>query len=125
MGRRTSRRGELGDHLAQARHNAGITQAELASAVGVSARQVNRWENGSTVPHRRHAELIARALHIDYEPLRDLIDDARSEQYDEATAERDAATKERDRLFEKVDELTRVVAALVAQLEQQAANGRR
>lgn len=125
MGRRTSRRGELGDHIAQARHTAGVTQAELAGKVGVSARQVNRWESGATVPQRRHAELIAKALGIDYAPLRDLIDDARSEQYDEATAERDAAAKERDRLFEKVEELTRVVAALVAQLEQQAANGRR
>lgn len=30
--------------------------------MGVSSRQVNRWENGSTIPSRRHAELLAKAL---------------------------------------------------------------
>ena len=125
MGRRTSRRGELGDHIAQARHKAGMTQAELAGTVGVSARQVNRWENGTTIPLRRHAELLAKALKLDYSALRDLMDDARSEQNDEIARERDAANKERDRLFAKVDQLVAVVESLVTKLEQQATNGRR
>ena len=32
-----------------------LTQAELAAKVGVSPRQVSRWETGQGQPHLRHA----------------------------------------------------------------------
>lgn len=44
--------------LRDARHNANLTQSELAARFGVSLRSVQNWENGVT-PHPRHRRLIA------------------------------------------------------------------
>lgn len=40
----------LGDYIRQARERRGMTQGELAQAVGVSMRTVGNWERGQAVP---------------------------------------------------------------------------
>ena len=49
----------LADRIKQVRHTAGLTQAELAEALGVSQPTVNRWETGETEPARTTLEQLA------------------------------------------------------------------
>lgn len=125
--RRRSRREELGDHIKRARKAADMTQDELARQVGVSPRQVTRWENGTTVPQRRHGERLASALNINYPTLRELIDVAGDETHDEVVRERNAALRERDLLLARLAKVTSLMEKLIAELEleRQARNGRR
>lgn len=39
----------IGDRLQKARATAGLSQGELAEALGVDRRTVSRWENGQSV----------------------------------------------------------------------------
>jgi DNA-binding XRE family transcriptional regulator len=43
--------GRLAQRLRRARDEAGLTQVELAEALGVSPSTVSRWENGKGAPH--------------------------------------------------------------------------
>lgn len=45
-----------------ARRRKGLTQAELASAVGVSKASVSGWETGQNHPDIRHLARISAAL---------------------------------------------------------------
>src|SRR4051794_25730306 len=47
----------IGARIAEARRAAGLTQRELAKAVGVSERAVQAWEEGTTSAFRRLPEL--------------------------------------------------------------------
>lgn len=40
----------IGTHISEARKKVGLTQDELAEAVGVSAQAVSKWENGWNLP---------------------------------------------------------------------------
>ncbi len=51
----------IGDKIAELRKNKKMSQDELASVVGVSARSVYRWENSQTMPDN-----IDRLLPMDY-----------------------------------------------------------
>jgi prephenate dehydratase len=51
----------LADRIKQVRQTAGLTQAELADALGVSQPTVNRWETGETEPARTTLEQLAEA----------------------------------------------------------------
>lgn len=44
-----------------ARHQAGLTQAALARAAGVSERNIVRWENDQHTPRFEHIAAIAAA----------------------------------------------------------------
>ncbi len=51
----------IAERIKQARTNAGLTQTELAAAVGVSQPTVNGWERGAFVPARERVDQIAQA----------------------------------------------------------------
>lgn len=53
---------ELGNGLRQLRGEAGLTQEELAGAVGVSRKTINTVENGVFVPSTVLALRLAKAL---------------------------------------------------------------
>jgi transcriptional regulator with XRE-family HTH domain len=50
------------DERRRIRESAGVTQAELGVALGVSSAAIARWENGSRRPGRRVAQSYAEAL---------------------------------------------------------------
>lgn len=45
------------------------TQAQLADALGVNIKTVNRWENGRTLPSRRDVFAIAHVTGVDVDWL--------------------------------------------------------
>lgn len=47
----------------------GITQADLAAAVGVSTRAVKYWENGARIPNAVSLLALARYFHVSPEYL--------------------------------------------------------
>jgi transcriptional regulator with XRE-family HTH domain len=51
----------IGKRIRQARHSAGMTQAALARAAGVSERNIVRWENDKHSPRTEHVVAIAQA----------------------------------------------------------------
>lgn len=53
---------ELGNALRRLRSEAGLTQAELAGAIGVSRKTINTVENGVFVPSTLLALRLAKAL---------------------------------------------------------------
>ena len=52
----------LGNHMKTLRTDAGLTQAELAAAVGVTRKTINTVENGVFTPSALLALKIARVL---------------------------------------------------------------
>ncbi len=59
----------LGNRLKEARARAGLTQAELAAAVGVTRKTVNTVENCVFVPSALLALKLARVLDTPVEEL--------------------------------------------------------
>jgi len=68
------------DELRAIRERAGITQEQLALAVGVSRSALQRWEAGQRSPRRLHLATYAQALkriadasadHVDGDPHHD------------------------------------------------------
>lgn len=53
---------EIGARIATARHEAGLTQRELAHRLGVTTRSIQNYESGAVVPYRhlRRIETLAR-----------------------------------------------------------------
>lgn len=60
---------ELGQVIRQRRADLGLSQAELAAAVGVDKRQIRRYEAGEQQPVLSVALAIADALHISISDL--------------------------------------------------------
>lgn len=60
---------QLSNRLKQKRGELGLTQAELAEAVGVTRKTVNTVENGVFVPSAMLALKLARALNVPVEEL--------------------------------------------------------
>ena len=52
----------LGNHMKALRSEAGLTQADLAAAVGVTRKTINTVENGVFTPSALLALKIAKAL---------------------------------------------------------------
>jgi transcriptional regulator with XRE-family HTH domain len=48
---------DIGARIAAARHEAGLTQEELADLVGVSTRSLQGYEGGDVVPYRHMQKL--------------------------------------------------------------------
>lgn len=59
----------LSETLRPLRHQAGLTQAALAEALGVSDRAVSRWENGSALPDVTLLPRLAMLLHVSVDAL--------------------------------------------------------
>jgi transcriptional regulator with XRE-family HTH domain len=53
------------------RRRAGMSQADVARAIGTDAPQISRWESGMTTPHRDSALKLARL----YDELEKIIRD--------------------------------------------------
>lgn len=60
---------EIGHRIKQARAAAGLTQTELAHAVGVSRGLVGQWENHTKKPGRDLVRRIATATSVSVEFL--------------------------------------------------------
>ena len=62
-----SRKGEraTGEAIREARMAAGMTQAALATAIGVHQKDVSRWENGVYEPSAKILSAIAAATGTD------------------------------------------------------------
>ncbi len=56
-------------NLSRARNAAGLTQRELADAIGVSRKDIARWENGDSSPDVVALASICRTLHISSDVL--------------------------------------------------------
>lgn len=59
----------LGKRIAQGRRALGLTQEQLAAALGVSAPAVSKWEQGRTCPDIALLAPLARALHTNLDAL--------------------------------------------------------
>jgi transcriptional regulator with XRE-family HTH domain len=57
-----SRAAAVSQRLMQARRERGLTQAEIARALGVANTTVSRWERGLARPHLRHVMPLANLL---------------------------------------------------------------
>lgn len=55
----------LGGRIRAARERRGLTQRELAEAVGVGARAVRLWEAGRKQPYLARLRTLARVLVVD------------------------------------------------------------
>lgn len=54
----------VGQVLARARENVGLTQFELADIVGVSRRMVSHWETGRLFPRIKNIVKFATACNV-------------------------------------------------------------
>jgi HTH-type transcriptional regulator/antitoxin HipB len=52
---------EIAFAIAEARHKAKLTQAELAARIGSSQAMVARWEGGTAMPSTRSLQRVAEA----------------------------------------------------------------
>ena len=69
-----------GERIRQARLRAGMSQEDLAHKVGVSARNVVRWETGRTRPRVVHLLRIAEVCGVPVTALLDDGDDGEEEE---------------------------------------------
>ena len=60
---------DLGKQIKHYRKHAGLTQEQVATALGVSTPAVNKWEKGSTCPDIALIPALARLLKIDLNEL--------------------------------------------------------
>ena len=60
---------KFGERLKSFREQKNLTQEELASLSGISARSIQRYENGTNRPRVEAAEKIAKALDIQVDVL--------------------------------------------------------
>jgi len=58
--------------LVELRKRAGLTQAQLAAAVGVTTSAIKAWENGRRVPSHRSVSALYRALAMTAEDIVDV-----------------------------------------------------
>lgn len=54
-----------GARIRAARDRLGITQDDLAHAIGVKPHTVSRWERNAHMPEAKHLPDLARALSVD------------------------------------------------------------
>jgi transcriptional regulator with XRE-family HTH domain len=106
---------EIGRRIAQARKEAGMTQVELAEILNISARSVQDYERGVTVPWKH----FQRLEEVFKRPLRWFLR-GESEQ-DTDAAEREAADRQFDRHTEilvRLDELREASHRLMLRLDE-------
>ncbi len=64
----------FGDNLKAERLSKGMSQGELAKAIGVKQQQISQWELNKVEPGLSSVIALLRALDIDFEDLIDGID---------------------------------------------------
>lgn len=64
----------FGENLKYERHNAGLTQKQLADKMGITQQQLSRWERGDIEPAVTSIVAIAHALDVSYDDLFDGIE---------------------------------------------------
>jgi transcriptional regulator with XRE-family HTH domain len=79
----------VGDRIGEARTAAGLTQPDVASAIGVKQQQVSTWERGGRIPDKHRAALAA-TLGIELTELLTWIADEEQRRHD--IAQRELAT---------------------------------
>lgn len=65
----------IGKAIRLARRSAGLSQAELADAVGVHRPTVSAWEREANTPTRSNVEDVARALSMTVDSLQQLAEE--------------------------------------------------
>lgn len=60
---------KIGRFISECRKQKGLTQAQLAEALGVSDKSVSRWENGKTMPDLSFYEPLCEILDIQISEL--------------------------------------------------------
>lgn len=59
----------IGENIAALRKQKGFTQEALASAIGVSAQSISKWENNTNMPDIMLLPIIADIFHVDIDTL--------------------------------------------------------
>lgn len=54
----------VGDRIRKAREKLGLSQAQLASRVGVTRTAIGQWEGDETVPRAKHAPKLSAVLEL-------------------------------------------------------------
>ncbi len=52
------------ENIKNARKRAGLTQTELATAIGVTQKEISRWETGTRTPQVETIASICKALNV-------------------------------------------------------------
>ena len=60
---------KIGRFISECRKQKGLTQAQLAEALGVSDKTISRWENGKTMPDLSIYEPLCEILEIQISEL--------------------------------------------------------
>ena len=66
-------REQIGGNIKQARLKRGLSQEELAREIGVTTRNLQRWEKGVVTPYYRNIQAVAAALDVDEEDLLGMV----------------------------------------------------
>ncbi len=59
----------IGEKLKAARNGAGLTQEQVAEALGVSRQAVSKWENGTAEPSTSNLLALAKLYEVDVSEL--------------------------------------------------------
>lgn len=62
----------LGESLKMARKQSGMTQTQLADSLGVSQKDISRWEKGIVTPNTTTFAQICRILHASADEILEL-----------------------------------------------------
>jgi transcriptional regulator with XRE-family HTH domain len=108
----------LGSRIAEARHRRKMTQAQLAEAVGIDARSMQRIEAGRTAPSLERLRAIAEVVGVSPGKLMDASARMASRARDQPTTEEVTLR----RVWEQVPEDLRPAALRILQVL--AAEGR-
>lgn len=60
---------KIGRFISECRKQKGLTQAQLAEALGVSDKTISRWENGKTMPDLSFYEPLCETLDVQISEL--------------------------------------------------------
>lgn len=66
-----------GMKFADLRKRAGLTQMQIAVAVGTTPPQVSEWERGRITPTTRHLRPLAKILDVTLDELLDALEETR------------------------------------------------
>lgn len=62
----------ISENIKMARKNAGMTQKQLADAIGVYQKDISRWEKGERTPSAESVKVLCQTLHISADELLDI-----------------------------------------------------
>lgn len=59
----------ISENIKSARKNAGLTQKQLADAIGVYQKDISRWEKGERTPAAESIKELCQTLHVSADDL--------------------------------------------------------